>query len=559
MDESVFFVGGWEVNPQAGIITDGAKTARLEPRAMEVLVYLASKPDTVVSREELEREVWRGALVGYDAVTSTVIKLRKALGDSARQPEFIATVPKRGYRLIAEVRTGTADESPRPAASADNSPAERLQARIWPRTLGIAAALITVFLTYWLYPPADETTEETASEGALPSIIVLPFENLGEAGDSGAFADGITEDIITDLSGLGGLRVIASNTAFTFKGKSVAAETLGNELGIDYVLDGSIRRVGDQVRVNAQLVDAETGFQRWAERYDRELSEVFTVQDDVTENIVEALALKLSTREVKRLTHRTTNILEAYDHFQEGQRLAKISTREANLQAQAAYRQAIEADPNYGRAYGALAYVMAYNYRRGWSDAPLQTLDRALELAKQAVALDDTIPQTSWSLGYVHLMRKEYEKAESAVKASVAVAPNYADGYGLLALISNALGEPEAAIAHIERGIKLNPYFTWDYPYNLGRAYYALGRTEEAIVHLEEARTRNENVVPIRLHLAASYVQAGRLDDAEWEVEEILTLSPTDTLTLLRNTLPVKDSSLLERILADLREAGLPD
>lgn len=559
MDESVFFVGGWEVNPQAGIISDGRKTARLEPRAMEVLVYLASKPDTVVSREELEREVWRGALVGYDAVTSTVIKLRKALGDSARQPAFIATVPKRGYRLIAEVRTRTADESTSPAASADNSPAKRLQARIWPRTLGIAAALITVFLTYWLYPPADETTEETASEGALPSIIVLPFENLGEAGDSGAFADGITEDIITDLSGLGGLRVIASNTAFAFKGKPVAAETLGNELGIDYVLDGSIRRIGDQVRVNVQLVDAETGFQRWAERYDRELSEVFAVQDDVTENIVKALALKLSTREVERLTHRTTNILEAYDHFQEGQRLAKISTRETNLQAQAAYRQAIEADPNYGRAYGALAYLMAYSYRRGWSDAPLQTLDRALELAKRAVALDDTTPQTSWSLGYVHLMRKEYEKAESAVKASVAVAPNYADGYGLLALISNALGEAEAAIAYVARGMELNPYFTWDYPYNLGRAYYALGRTEEAIVHLEQARARNENVVPIRLHLAASYVQAGRLDDAEWEVEEIQTLSPTDTLTLLRNTLPVKDSSLLERILADLREAGLPD
>jgi TolB-like protein/DNA-binding winged helix-turn-helix (wHTH) protein/Tfp pilus assembly protein PilF len=559
MDESVFFVGAWEVNPRAGAISDGQKSARLEPRAMEVLVYLASRPDMVVSREELEREVWRGALVGYDAVTSTVIKLRKALGDSARQPEFIATVPKRGYRLIAEVRTDTADGSSLPAASADNSPMGRLKAQTWLRSLGIAIALIVVFLTYWLHRPAEETTEETASAAAPPSIIVLPFENLGDVRDTDAFADGVTEDIITDLSGLGGLRVIASNTAFTFKGKSVTAETLGAELGIDYVLDGSIRRIGDQVRVNAQLVDAQTGFQRWAERYDREVSEVFALQDKITSSIVTALALKLSNRETERLAQQATNNLDAYDHFQEGQRLVKISTRETHLQAQSAYRRAIEADPGYGRAYGALAFTLASSYRRGWSDMPMQTLDRALELAKKAVALDGAVPQTYWALGYVHLMRREYDQAEFAVRQAIDIAPNYADGYGLLALISNGLGKSEAAIEFINRATELNPYYSWTYPYNLGRAYYALGRTQDAIIQFEKARMRNQNGVPIRLHLAASYVQAGRLSDAEWEIEEVQALSPTDTLSHLRNSLPVKDPVLLNRILDDLRTAGLPE
>ena len=223
-------------------------------------------------------------MVGYDAVTSTVIELRKALGDSARQPEFIATVPKRGYRLIAEVRTETADGPSSPAASAESStsPTGRLQAQTLLRTFGIVVALIAVFLTYWLNPPVEESTEETASEATPPSIMVLPFENLGNAGDGDAFADGVTEDIITDLSGLGGLRVIASHTAFTFKGKAVTAKTLGDELGVDYLLDGNIRRIDNQVRVNAQLVDAQTGYQRWAERYDREVSEVFALQDEVT-------------------------------------------------------------------------------------------------------------------------------------------------------------------------------------------------------------------------------------------------------------------------------------
>lgn len=526
---------------------------------MEVLVYLASRPHEVVSRDELEQEVWRGALVGYDAVTSTVIKLRKALGDSARQPDFIATVPKRGYRMIAEVRT----EAVETKGPLDSTPEEiRTDQRLISvrvRSIGFFFAAVVVLLTYWVYQSNGDSSDKTRTVVFPPSIIVLPFENLADPVNSDAFADGVTEDIITDLSGLAGLRVIASNTAFTFKGKSVTPTALFEELGITHVLHGSIRRIGDNVRVNAQLVDARTGFQRWAERYDRQVSEVFAVQDEITDSIVNALALKLTTLEAQRLAHRTTSNLEAYDHFQEGQRLAKISTRETILQAQSAYRRAIEADPNYGRAYGALAFALAHYYRRGWSDMPLQTLDRALELAKRAVLLDDTVPQTYWALGYVHLMRKEYDQAESAAQAAVDMAPNYADGYGMLALISNALGKSEAAIEYVKRGIDLNPYYTWHYPFNLGRAYYTLGRTNEAIVQFEKARARNENGVPIRLHLAASYVQAGRLDDAEWEVEEVQVLSPTDTLTHLRDSLPIEDPVLIDKILEDLRAAGLPE
>lgn len=564
-DERGFSIGDWRVRPEEDLLVNGATQVRLEPKVMDALVYFASRPGEVVSRADLEQAVWPGGLVGYDAVTGTVIKLRKALGDSAKQPRFIATVPKRGYQLIAPVeRTG--DETAGSAAADSAVPAGRPGAG---RSLArnpaalLALGIVLVAAIWWLNPSERDALKEVgpaqAVQQAPPSIVVLPFENLSNRVEQDAFADGITEDIITDLSGLSNLRVIASNTAFSFKGKQVAAQAIGAELGVGFVLEGSVRRAGDAIRLNAQLVETKTGFQRWAERYDRELAEVFEVQDELTASIVNALALELTLQERKRLAQRTTDSLAAYDHFQEGQRLAKASTRVANQQAQLSYRSAIEADPEYGRAYGALAYVLAWRYRRGWSDAPVQTIDRALELARKAVALSPDIPQTHWSLGYVHLMRGEYAEAEVAAEAALSVAPNYADGHGLLALTKNARGDAESAVALIEKGMQLNPYYTWDYPYNLGRALYTLGRFDLAIEALEEARERNEHVISTRIFLTASYVRAGRLDDAEWETEEIQVLNPAETISHLRDTVPIESPELLEQLITDLRAAGLPE
>ena len=418
----------------------------------------------------------------------------------------------------------------------------------------------------WLKPWESEQ-EPTASNGVnsfqqqarKPSIVVLPFEELSKDASQEPFADGITEDIITDLSGLSRLMVIASNTSFTFKGKTVNAQTIGKELGVDYVLEGSIRRYGEAVRVNAQLVDTSTGFQKWAQRYDREVTEVFAVQDELTEKIVESLSITLSPQEESRLARQPTNNLVAYDHFQEGQRLSRVSTRETNLEAQVAYRKAIEADPAYGRAYGALAYNLSFNYLRNWNDSPMQTIDRALELAQRGVELDPSIPQTYWSLGYVHLVRKEFDQAQAAVHEALRISPNYADGYGLLALIQNNMDDATSAIANIRKGMTLNPHYTWDYPYNLGRAYYILGQYDKAVELLEAAKVRNPNALPIRRILAASYVRTGRDDDAEWEVEEIQTLSPQETLSHLKKALIGSNTESAQRVLDDLRKAGLPE
>jgi TolB-like protein/DNA-binding winged helix-turn-helix (wHTH) protein/Tfp pilus assembly protein PilF len=558
LENRIFFVGDWRISPREGIASRDGQSVRLEPKAVEVLTFLASRPGEVVSRAELEESVWRGAVVGYEAVTKTIIKLRKALGDSAREPRYIETIPKRGYQLIAEVRQA---EQPEASPVVEEPGAgEGLGGR---NSTGLAklvgAALLLLLVGALAYLFGSNQLPVHEPEETMPAIIVLPFENLGASPEHDAFADGMTEDIITDLSGIAGLHVLASNTAFTFKGKQVSPRELAEQLRVDFVLEGSIRRHDGAVRMNARLIDARTGYQRWADRYDRDAGDVFTVQDEIANSIVAALTIRLSPQEEQRLASRTTNSLAAYDHFLEGQRLSRISTRETNLQAEQAYRRAIAEDPGYGRAYGALSYLLAFRFRRGWTDTPVPTIELALELALRAVALDDAVPQTYWALGYVHLMRGEHAQAERAATRAIEIAPNYADGYGLLALIKNALAESDAAIKLIRKGMQLNPFYTWDYPYNLGRAYYTAGNLEAAIASLEQARTRNPNALPIRIHLAASYAGAGRLEDAEWEVEEVKELSPHESISLLKATHPIKNAQAMQRLVQDLRTAGLPE
>jgi TolB-like protein/DNA-binding winged helix-turn-helix (wHTH) protein/Tfp pilus assembly protein PilF len=563
-----FYIDAWWVSPTEGILTRGSETTRLEPKAMEVLVYLAEHPREVITREELERDVWRGAMVGYDAVTKTVIKLRKALQDNARQPRFIATIPKKGYQLIAsisypedeDISEANTNVSSDPVAEVQQKPQLLSRYRVGILIIAFAGIVFLVLVWSWSIAPSGPITHPAGNiTVAPPSIIVLPFENLGNDPKQEYLADGITEDIITDLSRLSNLLVIASNTSSRYKGRQVTPEEIGTDLNVEFVLKGSIRQVGNAVRVNAQLVNTKTGFNTWAQRYDRKLTEVFAVQDEVTQNIVSALAVKMSSQERNFLAKRATDNLKAYDFFQEGQKISKIGTPEAYKEARVLFQKAIELDPDYGRAYGATAVTLTFEYLRGWVDAPIETLDRALVLAKQAVALDDTTPQTYWALGFVYLMRKEYENAEQAAIQSIKIAPNYADGYGLLALIKLYLGQPEQAIEINAKGMRLNPYYSMEYLYTLGASYYMLGDYDAAVATLENAHERNQNHVYTKLFLCASYVKAGRIDDAKWIIHEIQTLNPTRSISELYKTIVIAEPEYKNALLGDLRKAGLPE
>jgi len=552
-----FFLGDWRVSPAEGVLVRGSRVVHLEPKAMQVLAYLASRPGDVVSREQLEENVWRNELVGYGAVTNTVIKLRKALQDDSRKPKFIATVPKVGYQLIAPVvRKDNEDRPALPADAADEPPGKVPSRQPSWGVLGTAVAVAAALIAFGISQLWPRFTD---GGSAQPSIAVLPFENLSDDPAQGYLADGITDDIITDLSRLSNVRVIASATSSMYKGTQTSPEEVGAELDVTYVLKGSIRRLADEIRVNAQLTNTETGFNAWAQRFQANVTDLFAVQDEVTQNIVTALAVKMTSQERDRLAQRATDNLKAYDHFQEGQRLYFSESKQSYEQARQEYRKAIELDPNYGRAYGALAVVYAADYVRGWSSAPLEDLNRALVLAQKAVGLDASTPQTHFALSFVHLMRRDYEKAAQAALQSVRIAPSYADGYAVLGLVYMYGGRFEEAIEQTNTGMRLNPYYTLQYLLIRGGSNYMLGNYDAAISALEDAHARNENQLLVNLWLTASYVRAGRTGDAEWLVEQIKILSPTISIREVEKSMPIVGENNKRSLLNDLRKAGLPD
>jgi TolB-like protein/DNA-binding winged helix-turn-helix (wHTH) protein len=554
-----FFVGDWRVSPPEGLLARGGRTVRLEPKAMEVLVYLASRPGEVVSREALEQNVWRNELVGYGAVTNTVIKLRKALGDDTRRPCFIATIPKMGYQLIAPVTrpdAGDHAETPtqdidRPLTAPQPERARRSTIRFGAAVAALAALLVVGLIQLW---QADET-----GSAAPASIAVLPFENLSDDPGQAYLADGMTDDIITDLSRLANVRVIASATSSVYRGTQVSPEEVGADLGVTYVLRGSIRRLGDQIRVNAQLTNAKTGFNAWAQRYDADLTDLFAVQDEVTQSIVSALAVRITSQERDRLAQRATDNLKAYDHFQEGQRLYSTESMESFARAREEYRKAIELDPNYGRAYGAMAVTVAAAVLRGWSDSPAADMERALVFARNAVALDASTPQTHFALGFVHLVRREYDQAAESAARATRLAPSYADGYGLLGLVYMYQGRLNEALELSSKGMHLDPYYTLQYLMVRGGAHYMLRDYDAAIAALEGAHERNAHQLIVKLFLTASYVGAGRVEDAEWIVQEIGVLSPAISIRDVERSIPISDGAVRRAFLDDLRKAGVPE
>jgi adenylate cyclase len=433
----------------------------------------------------------------------------------------------------------------------------------WQVATSAVIALVLAIVLFYFFAPWVTETEKAQVDAAIPledklSIAVLPFTNMSNDIEQEYFVDGMTEDVITDLSKLSGLLVIARNSVFTYKGSSPDVQQVAEELGVKYVLQGSVRRAGDQLRINAQLINAETGKHLWAERYDRKLQSIFAIQDEIAASIVQALKIHLGARETEALQARATINFEAYDLFLKGQRLLSSRTQENISEAISLYRKAIEIDPGFSRAYGALAVAMTFQYRRGFTDTPLETMNLALELAQKSTTMNSNIPQVYWSLGYVHLFRKEYDKAVQAVQRAIEISPNYADAYGLLALIFNSQGNPEGAIASISKGMELHPYYSYDYPYNLGRAQYLAGKYQDAIDNLTKSLDKNETVPTPRIYLIASYIKQGLIDDAEWEAENLQVQNPEMTISQLRRTSPQKDT-LMDELAIDLRKAGVPE
>jgi adenylate cyclase len=426
----------------------------------------------------------------------------------------------------------------------------------------IAATLVTV--RYWSSPipspqppaPSPQVAPVALALPDKPSLIVLPFVNMSGDPEQEYFSDGMTEDLTSDLSKISSLFVIARNSAFTYKGKAVKVQEVGRELGVRYVLEGSVRKADNQVRINAQLIDATTGGHLWSERYDRPLTDIFALQDDITQKIVLALKIKLTMEEQTRFQRAPTNNLEAYDYYLRGVDYYWRYTKETNMQARQMYEKAIALDPHYAAAYASLGMTHVLDWIWQWSQDP-QTLERAFALTQKAIALDDSLPLAHSTLGWVYVLKKQHERAIAEGEQAITLAPNDAEGHVTLGTILNLTGRPEEAMRLVEKAIRLNPRYPAHYLVTLGQAYTLTRQYEEAIAVLKRVITRSPDFLPAYVFLAVVYSESSREEEARAAVAEILRISPHFSLEGYQQRVHYKDPAILERFFAALRKAGL--
>ena len=387
-----------------------------------------------------------------------------------------------------------------------------------------------------------------------PSIAVLPFENLSRDPKQDYFCDAITNDLITDLSRFLSLFVIASHSTFAYKGKATNVRQVGRELGVAYVLEGSVQKSGSRVRINAQLIDAATEGHLWAERYDRQLTELLDVQDEIVQTIVASLAARVDVFERERAVRRSTDNLVAYDCYLRGRDIWFRWTKDANRRAREMFHEAIKLDPGFARAYGYVSFTHVADWREGWDASPA-SLKLALEFAQKAVALDRFDYDNHWSLAIALVYTRQFDRGMEAYDRAVELNSNDAN---LLAEMADALcfvGRAEQAIGLIKRAMRLNPIYPDWYLWHLGWAYYLVGEYDKAYAALTSVSDPPNN---LRRDLAATCVRLGRLEEARSVAAELLVRDPQYSLDRER-MLPFEDSAPLERYLDDLRQAGLPD
>jgi TolB-like protein/cytochrome c-type biogenesis protein CcmH/NrfG len=369
------------------------------------------------------------------------------------------------------------------------------------------------------------------------------------------FSDGITEEIITALSKTPKMFVIARNSTFTFKGKSVWIPDVGRKLGVRYVLEGSVRRAGDKVRITAQLIDAKTNHHLWAERYDRELKDIFAIQDEITLNIIKALRVELTGGENARVYAKGTENLEAYLRVLQGGEYENRMNKEDNARARKMCEEAIALDPEYPAPYAMLGWTHWHDVFLGWSKSPRESMKRAVAAAQKCIALDDSFPAAHGLLSAVYLMQRHHDKAILEAEKAVALDPNSADDHARLGNVFNFAGKPEEAILAIEKAIRLNPFAPSWYFHCLGMAYRETERYEESITVCKKALKRQPTNIYAHLVLAATYSLLNRQEEARAAAAEVLRISPKFSLGYLAKSRPHIDPANTARFIESLRKA----
>ena len=558
------------------------RSVRLQRLPFELLYLLVESRGQLVTREEIIERIWgKGVFVDSEnSINTAVRKIRRALNDDADEPRFVVTVPAKGYRFVATVIAPNGDSSglhlPHNAINGDEhrkvelpTDTDDAAARIgvekepagkkyWRNVLLSAALVLMVAAAVLaphlgLRPPASPALPLPDR----PSIAVLPFTNMSGDPQQEYFSDGITDDLITALSRLPDLLVIARTSTFTYKGKATKVQEISRELGVKFILEGSIHKAGDQVRITAQLVDATTGADLWAQRYDRPMRDIFSLQDEIVHRIVTTLDLQLAVSEHGiSITKRTDN-LEAYDYFLRGIEFHLFGnpTKETNEKARQMFQKAIELDPRYSDAYAELGWVLWEAQTSQWSRDP-HGLDQAMQFAQQSIVLDNANALAYSIMSILYTDKRQSDLAITAAERALAFDPNSAPGYTSMGVALSTSGKPAEGLVAAHEAMRLDPLNRDSYVVLEGQAYMAMGRYQEAISHLKTYVARYSNLVGPRLMLIACYVELGRNEEARAEAAEVLRISPKFSLAMQKQ-ISLWKQPLRDRFYADMARAGL--
>jgi TolB-like protein len=498
----------------------GAALVAVEPQVFDFLVHLVRHRGRVVSKDELLATVWHGRIVSESAVFNRINAARSAIGDTGDEQRLIKTLPRKGLRFVGYVRE---DEA---AAMVSAHSGQRASASL---------------------PFPDR-----------PSIAVLPFTNMSSDPDQDYFADGLSEDLITGLARIRWLFVIARNSSFVYKGRAVDVGQVSRELGVRYVLEGSVRRGGNRLRISAQLVDAMSGAHHWAERYDRQLGDMFAVQDEITRSVAGAIEPRLLAAEGIRALARSADDLGAWELVARAQAHFWRLTREDCAAAVEPLKRAVKTYPDYAPARGLLAFCQVFATHMGWIDRE-QGLLPGRQQAIRAIALDDRHPWGHIALAYWALMERRTEESISAFRRAANLNPNSAAAHSHLSRGFAFAGRDREATEHGEEAIRLSPLDP-EMALFLGAiavAHFTAGRYAEAIERSLEAQRLRPSFQGSRRLLCASLAHAGRVDEARSLLETIRREQPQLSLAWIRANVPYQTPELMERFLEGFRKAGL--
>jgi TolB-like protein/Tfp pilus assembly protein PilF len=519
-----FVFGDYTLDTATRELLCGASAVAVEPQVFDLLTYLVQTRDRVVSKDDLIASVWGGRIVSDSTLASRINAARKAVGDSGEAQKLIRTITRKGVRFIGEVqhRMNAGDAGPAPADT------DHLRLR-----------------------PALPRPDR-------PAIAVLPFVSMSDDSDQDHFADGISEDIITALSKLRWFFVVARNSSFSYKGKSAHIQQIAAELGVGYIVEGSVRKSGDRVRITAQLNDAVTGGPIWAERYDRALADVFAVQDEITEAIVGAIEPQVYAAENFRARRKPPGSLDAWDFVMQALSHFWRLTSEDNVAAQTLLKQAIAIDPNYGQAYGVLAFSHGFGAQMGWEDRAFAA-GAADCAANQAVRADSEDAWAHLAMACARVGLRRYDDAVAEFETTLRLNPNFALAQGYYGLLLTYCGRWREARAAANRALRLSPRdpLTAIYTAIAGYAEF-VGRNYEEAMRLgrESVRERPDFAGGYRVLISAA-AMAGEIEIATAALEKLRRAQPNISLAWIAAQLPIKDPAERDHYVDAFRRAGL--